>query len=64
MGKAIQWVIENEPVGSRFGRKDSEEWIFIGSKDGDLRLVLSPTDSQGAMTDLALQGFRSDQANL
>ncbi|RSH82205.1 hypothetical protein EHS25_006138 [Saitozyma podzolica] len=37
VGKAIQWVIENEPVGSRFGRKDREEWIFIGSKDGDLR---------------------------
>ncbi|KAG6899075.1 GDP-L-fucose synthase [Termitomyces sp. T159_Od127] len=37
VGKAIQHVIETEPVGSRFGKKEGETWIFASSKDGDLR---------------------------
>jgi len=37
VGKAIQYVIETEPVGSRFGRKEGETWIFTNSSDADLR---------------------------
>lgn len=37
VGKAIQYVIETEPEGSRFGKKPGEQWIFAGSKDGDLK---------------------------
>lgn len=38
MGQAIKYVIENEPVGSRFGKKTAgEQWIFLSSKDGDIR---------------------------
>ncbi|KAI8082874.1 uncharacterized protein BX664DRAFT_301339 [Halteromyces radiatus] len=36
VGKAIQWVIENDK-SERFGKKDGETWIFLTSKDGDLR---------------------------
>ncbi|KAH9962135.1 hypothetical protein BC827DRAFT_1199182 [Russula dissimulans] len=37
VGYAIQHVIETEPVGSRFGPHEGEQWVFIGSKDADLR---------------------------
>lgn len=38
VGRALQYIVENEPVGSRFGkRKEDERWIFLSSKDGDLR---------------------------
>ena len=37
VGYAIQHVINSEPVGSRFGRRSGETWVFIGSKDADLR---------------------------
>jgi len=37
VGYAIQHVIETEPVGSRFGKREGEKWVFIGSKDADLR---------------------------
>ena len=37
VGYAIQHVINSEPVGSRFGRRAGEAWVFIGSKDADLR---------------------------
>jgi len=38
VGQAIKYVIENEPVGSRFGKKTAgEQWIFLSSKDGDIR---------------------------
>ncbi|KZS87984.1 NAD(P)-binding protein [Sistotremastrum niveocremeum HHB9708] len=37
VGKAIEYVINNEPEGSRFGRKPGEKWIFASSKEGDLR---------------------------
>jgi hypothetical protein len=39
VGYAIQHVIETEPVGSRFGPHEGEQWVFIGSKDADLRYV-------------------------
>ncbi|KAL4247556.1 NAD(P)-dependent epimerase/dehydratase family protein [Abortiporus biennis] len=37
VGKAIQYVIETEPEGSRFGKKPGEQWIFASSSEGDLR---------------------------
>jgi len=38
VGEALRWVVENEPVGSRFGKRtEDEKWIFLSSKDGDLR---------------------------
>ncbi|CAM0140739.1 hypothetical protein VKS41_008007 [Umbelopsis sp. WA50703] len=36
VGKAIEWVIENDK-SERFGKKEGEQWIFLTSKDGDLR---------------------------
>ncbi|KAF0484139.1 epimerase-domain-containing protein [Gigaspora margarita] len=35
VGKAIEWVIENDK--GRFGKMEDEKWIFLTSKDGDLR---------------------------
>ncbi|KAK7461018.1 hypothetical protein VKT23_008946 [Stygiomarasmius scandens] len=37
VGQAIKYVIENEPAGSRFGKKENETWIFASSSEGDLR---------------------------
>lgn len=37
VGKAIEYVIENEPAGSRFGKRPGEKWIFASSSEGDLR---------------------------
>ncbi|KAI0293924.1 hypothetical protein BC826DRAFT_1013252 [Russula brevipes] len=37
VGHAIQHVIETEPEGSKFGRRSGETWVFIGTKDADLR---------------------------
>jgi GDP-L-fucose synthase len=37
VGYAIQHVIDTEPLGSRFGKHPNETWVFIGSKDADLR---------------------------
>jgi GDP-L-fucose synthase len=38
VGSALKYVIENEPVGSKFGKSsENEQWIFLTSKDGDLR---------------------------
>jgi GDP-L-fucose synthase len=39
VGRAIQHTIEVEPLGSRFGRKEGETWIFTGSGEADLRCV-------------------------
>ena len=36
VGSAIKHVIETEPVGSRFGKREGETWIFASSKDGNL----------------------------
>ncbi|KAI0791452.1 hypothetical protein BC629DRAFT_1509653 [Irpex lacteus] len=37
IGQAIKYVIETEPAGSRFGKKEGETWIFASSSEGDLR---------------------------
>jgi hypothetical protein len=39
VGYGIQHVIDSEPVGSRFGRREGEAWFFLSSKDADLRFV-------------------------
>jgi hypothetical protein len=39
VGYGIQNVINTEPVGSKFGRREGEAWIFLSSKDADLRSV-------------------------
>ncbi|CDS06741.1 Putative GDP-L-fucose synthase [Lichtheimia ramosa] len=36
VGKAIQWVIENDK-SERYGKRPGEKWVFLTSKDGDLR---------------------------
>ncbi|KAK9764975.1 hypothetical protein K7432_007070 [Basidiobolus ranarum] len=36
VGQAVKWVIENDK-SERFGKKENEEWVFLTSKDGDLR---------------------------
>jgi hypothetical protein len=38
VGKAIEWVIENDK-SERYGKKEGEKWVFLNSKDGDLRQV-------------------------
>ena len=37
IGQAIKYVIETEPAGSRFGKKEGETWIFASSSEGNLR---------------------------
>ncbi|KAG8934683.1 hypothetical protein FRC01_001084 [Tulasnella sp. 417] len=37
VGQAIKYIIETEPVGSKFGKREGETWVFATSKDGDLR---------------------------
>ncbi|KAE9389283.1 epimerase-domain-containing protein [Gymnopus androsaceus JB14] len=37
VGKAIEYVIATEPIGSRFGKKEGETWIFAKSSEADLR---------------------------
>ncbi|KAI6126700.1 epimerase-domain-containing protein [Pisolithus sp. B1] len=37
VGKAIEYVIENEPQGSRFAKRPGEKWIFASSRAADLR---------------------------
>ncbi|KIP05458.1 hypothetical protein PHLGIDRAFT_128887 [Phlebiopsis gigantea 11061_1 CR5-6] len=37
VGRAIQYVIETEPEGSRFGKKPGEKWVFASSSEADLR---------------------------
>ena len=36
VGKGIEWVLNNDK-DVRFSQRDNEEWIFLSSKDGDLR---------------------------
>ncbi|KAI9144060.1 hypothetical protein BKA69DRAFT_1149877 [Paraphysoderma sedebokerense] len=36
VGKAIQHVIETS-TDPRFGKKENEQWVFLNSKEGDLR---------------------------
>ncbi|KIY62619.1 epimerase-domain-containing protein [Cylindrobasidium torrendii FP15055 ss-10] len=37
VGQGIKWCIDNEPEGSRFGKKANETWIFARSSEADLR---------------------------
>lgn len=37
VGQGIQYVIETEPEGSRFGKKAGEKWVFASSSEADLR---------------------------
>ncbi|KAB5589652.1 GDP-L-fucose synthetase [Ceratobasidium theobromae] len=37
VGAAIKYVIDNEPEGSRFGKRPGEKWIFASSSEGDLK---------------------------
>jgi len=36
VGKAIEWVTENDKTG-RYAKTSNERWVFLTSKDGDLR---------------------------
>ena len=67
VGSAIQHVIDTEPIGSRFGRREGEAWYFVSSKDADLRFVSFCTLSlHPFLTFLALflQGSRADKADV
>ncbi|CAG8442540.1 11995_t:CDS:2 [Rhizophagus irregularis] len=35
VGKAIEWVIEND--NGKYGKQEGEKWVFLTSKDGNLR---------------------------
>ena len=37
VGKAIEHVINTEPKGSKFAKREGETWIFASSSEGDLR---------------------------
>ncbi|KAF7440137.1 GDP-L-fucose synthase [Pleurotus ostreatus] len=37
VGKGIEHIINTEPVGSRFGKRPNETWIFATSSEADLR---------------------------
>ena len=38
VGTGLRYVVKTEAVGSRYGKQTAEEqWIFLSSKDGDLR---------------------------
>ena len=37
IGSAVKYVIENEPAGSRFGKKSGETWFFVGVGEADLK---------------------------
>lgn len=36
VGQAVKWVVENE-TDPLFGGRNDEEWIFLGSKEGNLK---------------------------
>ncbi|KAI7865777.1 hypothetical protein BDF14DRAFT_1744036 [Spinellus fusiger] len=42
VGQAVKWVIEND-TSVEFGKKEGETWVFLTSKDGDLR---NPEDTK------------------
>ncbi|EPT00527.1 hypothetical protein FOMPIDRAFT_1030383 [Fomitopsis schrenkii] len=37
VGKALQHVLETEPEATRFGKRSGERWVFVNSKEADLR---------------------------
>src|SRR5216684_2228670 len=39
VGHGIQHIVDTEPVESRFGKREGEAWVFLSSKDADLRFV-------------------------
>jgi GDP-L-fucose synthase len=39
VGKAIEAVLNDPATEQRFARRPQEKWIFLTSKDGDLRYV-------------------------
>ena len=41
VGSGIEYIINTEPEGSKFGKRPGETWIFTGSSEGDLRSVLT-----------------------
>lgn len=47
VGKAIEYVIEHEPQGSRFGKQPGEKWIFASSREADLRYLFNLSRGQG-----------------
>ena len=57
LGKAIQHTIESEPVGSRFGKRLDESWIFATSADADLRSILSIDSSHNGHLDFHATGL-------
>jgi len=62
VGSAIQHIIETEPVGSRFGRREDETWVFVTSKDADLRCVSSSSSIENLpLTWPPPQGPRANQ---
>lgn len=36
VGQAVKWIVDNE-TDPRFGKKSDEQWIFLTSKECDLR---------------------------
>ena len=54
VGKAIEYVTENEPEGSRFGKKPDEKWIFASSRDADLRYLSNLDRGQGRLMSVSL----------
>lgn len=60
VGYAIQHVINSEPVGSRFGRRLGETWVFIGSKDADLRYAVH----RGVLTSLCASNLLKRHSDL
>jgi hypothetical protein len=57
LGSAIQHVIENEPMGSRFAKRLDESWIFATSADADLRSILSIDSSRNGHFDFHASGL-------
>lgn len=43
VGEGVKWVIDNVP-DPRFRRKPNETWIFLSSKEADLRYMCTHTD--------------------
>ncbi|WRT63611.1 uncharacterized protein IL334_000534 [Kwoniella shivajii] len=39
VGSALQHLIFSEPIGSSYGRKEGEEWVFLSSPECDLRNI-------------------------
>lgn len=62
VGKAIEHVINAEPEGSRFGKRPGETWIFVSSRDGDLKSSLSSLCIRSIQTLVLTDHFRDIEA--